>query len=349
MKITEIDKNLSQHTHIDYDKIDFYNVTEKPFKLYGLKYNESDGFYRMPFDVLKENERLNVLKKHTSGGRVRFSTDSSIFAIRVEYDSLEPLPHMALNGSAGFMLCKNDNNDETLVSALWPTLDDKKGFTTQVTLEKELTNYTLYFPLYNNVKRISIGLEKGSIVKEGLEYRDIKPILYYGSSITQGACATRPDACYVARICKENNIDFINLGFSGNARAEVEMIEYLTTLDCSVMVFDYDWNAPSVEYLQETHYRMYEIYRNKKPKVPIILISRPDSLKPDAPARYKIIKDTFLKAKKSGDKNVYLVDGRNFFGKEYHNCMVDGIHPTDLGFYYMSKKIGKIINGIFVE
>jgi len=116
-------------------------------------------------------------------------------------------------------------------------------------------------------------LDKNARVNGGKKYRDELPILYYGSSITQGGCASRPDHAYQALIAKWNNIDYINLGFSGNAKGEDIMVDYLASMDCGLFVCDYDHNAPTAEYLKNTHYCLYKRYREKQPSwLPLVLV-----------------------------------------------------------------------------
>ena len=118
------------------------------------------------------------------------------------------------------------------------------------------------------------------------------------------------------------------------------MAEYIAALDCSVIVLDYDHNAPTVDHLRNTHYPFYETIRKVQPNTPIILISKPD-LNPevDAPRR-AVIYDTYKRAKKQGDKKIWFIDGEKLFGKHNRDaCTVDGCHPNDLGFYRMAETI----------
>ena len=115
------------------------------------------------------------------------------------------------------------------------------------------------------------------------------------------------------------------------------------------MVIDYDYNAPTAEYLKNTHYNLYKKIRDKNPNLPIIIISAPNYLpeNTEKKERKKIIKDTYKKAVNCGDKNVYFIDGETFFGKNMREVYtVDNCHPNDLGFMKMAKKIGKVINDI---
>ena len=182
--------------------------------------------------------------------------------------------------------------------------------------------------------------------REGAGYKNVPPVLYYGSSITQGGCASRADTSYEDLICERTGADYINLGFSGNGKAEDNMVDYLRGIDCSVFVCDYDHNAPTPEYLAKTHERLYKRYREVKKDTPIVFVTRPEARRDcaDARQRAEIIYATYENALKNGDKNVYFVDGREFFPEGLRErCQVDGCHPTDLGFYYMAEKIGGVV------
>ena len=206
-----------------------------------------------------------------------------------------------------------------------------------------MRKYTLYFPLYHRVDSLSVLLDASAKIEKCNPYRDVAPILYYGSSITQGGCASRPDTCYQGVICKRNRIDYINLGFSGNAKGEKEMVAYLGGLNCSLFVCDYDHNAPTAAYLKDTHYPLYKQFRLAQPNTPILFISKPDIARDvEGERRLKIIRSTYLKAKKEGDNNVYFLSGKSFYGKRRpENFSVDGCHPTDYGFAIMADKIYK--------
>ena len=346
MGIEKIDANFSLKEKIATDDAVVYDIPSEKFSLHGIFYDENNKtFMRMDGDVAKSvSENVYVLSKRLAGGRLRFATDSTFIRLAVTYEDFCLMSHMPLTGSSGFSLFEETENGEVFVKSIAPVSSEKKGFTQSVALAGgKMRQYTLYFPLYNEVLSLSLAFEKGSKVEKGKPYRDVAPILYYGSSITQGGCASRPDNSYQALICKRNHIDFINLGFSGNAKGEDEMVDYLATIDCSLFVCDYDHNAPTVEHLQNTHYRLYERYRAKRPTTPIIFITKPDYVdNEDCKMRQKIIRSTYLKAKRKGDNNVYFISGQSFYGKKNRwDFSVDGCHPTDYGFAVMADKIYK--------
>lgn len=357
MDIAKIDKNFAVGEYKDDGDTRYYTIPCEPFDLYGVFYEkENERFVRMPSDIAdKLNENIAYLNKHTSGGRIRFSTDSKSIAVIVKYSSLWEGNNMPLICSSGFILLEETDGGYKHVKTFVPQhtcfgKENHVGFSQSCNgLSGEMKNYILFFPLYNDVESLTVGLDKDAAVSHGKRYKNVKPVLYYGSSITQGACASRPDNSYQAIISKRNNIDYINLGFSGNAKAEPVMCDYLAGIDCSVFVCDYDHNAPNKEYLQETHYSLYKDFRAKQPETPIIFVSKPDIEHDlDVQKRFEIIKATYDKARESGDKNVYLIDGRTFFeGEDRNACTVDGCHPNDLGFFRMANVIYGKLEEIF--
>ena len=329
----------------------YYAIPHPKFDLYGVFYDETYGFLRMPMDVAEMvSDGVAILAKQTSGGRLRFSTNSDVIEIRVSYDGLWPMPHMTLVGQGGFILLEETEKGRKLVKILPPQFSDEKGYTASVQVKGgEMRNYILYFPLYNPVKGLSVGVRENATVENGKKYLAKKPIVYYGSSITQGGCASRPDNSYQAWIERFTDVDFINLGFSGNGKGEDEMVDYLASLDCSLLVCDYDYNAPTAEHLQNTHFRLYERYRKVRPDTPILFLSKPDLWgDPEEKTRENIIRATYRKARKAGDKNVYFIAGRTIYPNAARdNCAVDGCHPNDLGFYFMAQKIYQKIRKIW--
>jgi lysophospholipase L1-like esterase len=205
----------------------------------------------------------------------------------------------------------------------------------------------LYFPLYNDVATLAVTLDEKAVVEKYAPYKDVLPIVYYGSSITQGGCASRPDQSYQALICKKNRVDFVNLGFSGSACGEDAMADYLSSLPCSLFVYDYDFNAPTVAHLQATHSRLYQRFRKSHPNTPVLMISRPDYRgSEEQEARVKVIEQTYQDAKVRKE-NVYFLHGKTFFaGGNVWDFTVDGTHPTDLGFAAMAQKIYQVIEKI---
>ena len=214
--------------------------------------------------------------------------------------------------------------------------------------ERELI---INFPLYSGVKKLYIGLSDKADIGTPAKYTYDVPVVYYGSSITQGGCASRPGNSYQQMISRRFDCDYVNLGFSGSARGETAIAEYIAGLKMSVFVYDYDHNAPTPEHLMNTHKPMFDIIRKAQPDLPIIMASwTPTNNHGQTDRRFEIIKRTYDIAKSEGDENVYLLDGRRMFdGICEDNGTVDGCHPNDWGFAAMAKAFGDAIEKVIVN
>ena len=139
-------------------------------------------------------------------------------------------------------------------------------------------------------------------------------------------------------------MDYINLGFSGNAKAEDEIAAYIKELPMSLFVYDYDHNAPSLEYLQATHEKMFRIIRDRNPNLPIVMMSKPQFyLNPADEKRRQVVERTYQNAIHAGDKNVYFIPGQDLMTYCGNDGTVDAVHPTDYGFFSMAKVLGDLI------
>jgi len=360
MRIDEIDKNLKVESTVYKEDIVWLSPKDAPISIHGLCDIEQDSpYHRLPEDIAKaSNLGVESMMWHTAGGRIRFATNSPYIAINVMVDDMGIMPHMARAGQVGCDLYGYVGEKQKYIGTFMPVLGHSqdyysdiheiKRYSSCIHVNPEMKTYTINMPLYAGVKEIYIGLSKNAEVQPAVPYKYEKPVLYYGSSITQGGCANRPGNSYPGFIERKLDTDYINLGFSGSAKGEVPICRYLASLDVSVFVCDYDYNAPSQEHLKKTHYPLYQIFRETNPITPIIFVSRPNFTGTlDDVARRETIYDTYRIARENGDKNVYFIDGETLFGGESSdNCTVDGCHPNDLGFYRMGMVIGRVIEQI---
>lgn len=346
------DSNLLKNDKISDDAADWYEVSFEKFDIYGLV-DEKDGILtrRIPIQVA-EKVSPGVLGQsgYGAGGRILFSTDSAFVALKVEYAEGAVPTVCNYCFTYGFDLYKSDEKGNgVFVAAYRPAIDfdfRTAEFKAKTKNNREKTCYTLNMPHFSEVKKLSIGIEKGSELGRGKGYRNDKPIVFYGSSITHGAAAGRPGNTYENFISQKYNLDYINLGFAGNAKGEARMAEYIADLDMCMFVCDYDYNARDAKHLADTHYPFYETVRKKHPHIPYIMISKPDYFADptENDKRRAVIIESYEKAISSGDKNVYFIDGESLFeGEFYESCTSDGRHPNDLGFYRMAGKIGSVI------
>lgn len=357
MDVSKVDKNFSNYYSTE--GMNTYNVNSKQFKLYGLyrDTNEYD-FKRLPHFFVEKtnNQSIKTLYKNTSGIRVKFKTDSRRIILKCILPNVSEIPHMPLTGSSCFDLYA----DGHYCNVFRPGIDikgeysdnimEQDGYCSGYTFpDKQMREILIHFPLYNEVSEVYIALEENAEIVKADDYAIFKPIIFYGSSITQGACASHPGNCYPAIISRWLDCDYTNLGFSGGCFAELEMSEYISSLEKSIFVYDYDHNAPTLECLESTHERFFREIRKNNPDLPVIFVSASDFYcgREMREKRKKVIKRTYDNAIAEEDDNVYFIDGTDIYSKvgvDY--CTVDDTHPNDLGFYCMAKAISKVIKEI---
>lgn len=338
MDISLIDKNLRVDSRSAPEGTVWFDASKPPFSLHGF----GEPFRRLPEKIAAGvSEGVLALHANTAGGRVRFYTDAGYICIKAVMPWACLMPHMALTGSAGFDLYRSGR----FAAPFIPPSDIKTGYESTVRLPAEGAECEINFPLYSPVSALWIGLPADAELRAPRPYRHALPAVYYGSSITQGGCASRPGNSYQAIVSRTLDLDYINLGFSGSAKAEPAMAEYIASLDMSVFVCDYDHNAPDAEYLGRTHWPLYEAIRARHPRTPVIFASKPDAWNDPGGVRRDIVRATCDRARAGGDKNVCFIDGGLFFGGD-RDCTVDGCHPNDLGFALMAGRFAEVLSGL---
>lgn len=345
MAANQVDKNMIVPEKITVEGIKFYDIDESPFKIYGV-WRDGDMYYRVPRAVA-ETVSKNVTQKcsQTAGGRVRFKTNSPYVAVKLELHNVEQIAMMTVVGTMGLDVYA----DGVFKKPLLPPFHQNEGNMEAVAQlggweEREIT---IHFPLYSGVKSFYIGVDENATISEAAPYKYETPVVFYGSSITNGGCCSRPGMTYEAQISRMLDCNHHNLGFGGSAKAEIEIAEYIAGLEMSAFVYDYDYNARDAQWLLETHERMFNIVREKHPTLPIIIITRPDIIpSDDRDSRFEAIKRTYDNAIANGDKNVYFISGASFFDGLPNDFTVDGVHPTDLGFYYMAKGTAAVLEKV---
>ena len=369
--ITEIDKNFAPVRAVR-DDIKWINCFEKPFEINGLyRPYETGRLERFP-EELQNNENINegcrLLSKNTSGGRIRFCTDSPFVAVKVELACGMPMVHMPSTGHSGIdvYIARKGHTDFRYVRTFAPE-DTEAVYYDGLFLTDRESQYgefemLLNLPLYNSVNSLFIGIKEGSKVSSPVKFAEEKPIVFYGSSITQGGCASRPGNNYMNYVARRLNYDFVNLGFSGSAMGEIEVAKFIASMDISAFVLDYDHNAPDAAHLRRTHYPFYETVRRAHPDIPIVMISAPvyyrvatrnDTLYGESAKDYcdsnAAVMESYVKAFPT-DKNLYYLDGSSCFtGIDSDACTVDGCHPNDLGFYRMAEALYPVLKRALIK
>ena len=277
------------------------------------------------------------LSRHSAGMCVRFISDSPNIYIRYKLLSENlSMSHMPATGVSGVDLYGEDSQGiDRWVSVVRP---EEQNIDTSLAkgLAAGSRTYTIYLPLYNGVEYLDIGIENGSIFKP-LQPRDEKPILFYGTSIMQGACASRPGLAIPAILGRRLRRPTINLGFSGNGWMEAEVASLLAELNPCVFVIDCLPNM-NEESVSERTIPLVKKLREVHTKTPILLVEdRSFTNTPFFPSfetyhnkSRAALKRSFSKLTESGVENIYYLDGDNLLGNDGEGA-TDGSHPNDLG------------------
>ena len=323
----------------------WYHLTDPALSLEGLALSDREGrrYWRLPADVIDQvNSGVSEVAKFPSGARVRFATDSRRIALCAVVGPAGYIKNVGAIGKCGLA----GYVDGEWHYVVYPTASDAEEMTGAYDLDGKMHEHTVYLPLFTPLYDLMIGLDDDAQVKPPRPYAVQKPIVFYGSSITNGASATHAGNAYVSIVCRRLDASFLNLGFSGSARGEESIARYIAGLDMSLFVMDYDHNAPDAAHLEATHERFFRIVREAQPDLPIALISKPDfDIDPEGnAARRAVIRRTYEHALAAGDTRVRFIDGETLFGTtERRDCLVDGTHPNDLGFRRMADAITPVL------
>ncbi|MBQ7412175.1 MAG: hypothetical protein IJW10_04655 [Clostridia bacterium] len=327
-----------------------YNFKDSPIQLHGAILSKNGRIVRMDEDVAKAvNEYTGVRVFAGAGVRVRFKTNSSTIKIKAVVESNNIDWAIPLSGSCGIDVMIGNGKDQYRLGILTPTNYGITEFENTFVKEPKMDTVSLLLPRNEPVLDIEISIDDDAQIEAPDPYKHEKPIVFYGSSITEGGCASSVSKCYVSIVTRWLDTEYINLGVSGNAKGEPQMADYIKNLDMSVFVMDYDHNAPTPEHLEATHETFFKIIREKKPTLPVVFMTKPDfdSDKADNIKRRNIIRKTYENAIANGDKNVYFIDGEAYFGDTDRSiCTVEGCHPTDLGFMRMAQTIYPVLKEI---
>lgn len=331
-----------------------YECKDSPIKVFGLmNFYKNGSLRRLPEEIMEKLPQLCQLGNRSTGGRICFRTNTKKLYIKLVLKTFIRDHAIPQIGSSGLNIFAGDRKKGLFIGNVFPT--GNKGtdpLVTGTTLELDGTmqDITMFMPKNEEVENVFIGIDDDSDIEEPTPYENKKPVIFYGSSITEGGCAGRTGNAYTAFLSRWLNMDYINFGFSGSAKGEPEMAEFISNLPMSVFVYDYDYNAPDVQHLANTHEPFFKTIREKNPDLPIIMLSRPNYAcnVEDSEKRISVIKNTYENAVNNGDKNVYFISGKTFFEEaDVFACTIDRIHPNDLGCYLMAKEIYKTLAPVF--
>lgn len=316
-----------------------FDATEAPITLYGFR----NDMRRLPLEVTESaNPFLSWQARMPAGARLRFKTDAPHIILNIDY--IDYYSHFIAdvyeyeNGKYIYREPLNkDQCDETTV-VLAPQYQEWEE-------DYIMRDLVVFLPYDLVVNKIQVGIPAGYKLEKATEYKYDLPILTYGSSIVHGAGALRSSSVYSNILSRIFDIDVINLGFAGNAHAELPLIEYIGDQKISIFIYDYDHNAQTVEDLKATHYIGYETFRKKQPNTPLIMASRVDYHRNPANAdlRRAVILESYAKGLANGDRNLYFVDGKDIYDDYQSEYSYDGCHPNDAGYMKMAVAFANVI------
>lgn len=294
--------------------------------------------------------KVKFLATHSAGLAIGFKTNSTSIAAKWGVKPDKASPNMTAIAFKGLDLYIKRNGVWEFAAVGKPTGDQNKEI-----LIKEMDNSEkeclLYLPILSEVKSLEIGVDSVSTV-EPLKYPFKKKIIIYGTSIVHGIEASRPGMTYPTRLSRRTGLDFINLGFSGNARMENSMAECLADMNADMYIIDCVPNTTADQINERAAY-MISTIRKKHPNAPIIVMQSIKMdignfnlrIKKELMEKDQNIKMQFELLQKTGMNKLYFVEGTDLIGLD-HEGTGDGIHPTDLGFDRMVNYLEPIILSI---
>jgi hypothetical protein len=299
------------------------------------------GIARLPARMkAKVPPKVWNLAQTPAGARIRFATDSDIVALVAEGATGNLAPHVTAMGQWGV---------DVYVDGVYrgSAAPDAKGslrkewFTGKTRARREIE---IYLPYGRPITLKEVVLQPDAKVWPAKAYARAKPVVYYGSSITQGSAASNSGATYEAMLGRWLNVDFVNLGFSGNGFGEPALAEAVAELDASVFVVDY-WANPTIEVYKATLAGFIDILRRKHPKTPILVTGpyyNPSEDVPGAAGVRQIEKRAYAKEfvaqrRAAGDPLIVHVDGLEMLSREQADGLADGRHANSMGFYFCAR------------
>lgn len=328
----------------------WFSPTKAPFEIEGLVFMEKDGVYRrlqinppkpLPNDVA-------VLANHTAGAKVRFRANLSKLSVKTKLiHTANTHDHMPATCESGID-CYISREGEVRfchTSRIDRTKDEYEAELINREV-KETFNIELNLPLYNGLYQLLIGVDDDAEVYPPVKRENEGRIVVYGTSITQGGCASRPGMCYTNILSRKLDTEVVNLGFSGAGKVEAEVALAIREIDnIKLLILDTDANCPDAAWISEKYPEFLRLFRERHPDVPVLITT----IIPTARILHEKVSREFYKSKfdaqvkvyedllKNGDQNVYFMDGHDLLPNDtFEENTVDGVHATDLGFWNMA-------------
>ncbi len=330
--------------------LSYHNALE--FKIIGKGFTKTEAPYdRLPFR-LKDTMRTVLwnLSKNSAGIAIRFRSNTTSIGFKWEVLSEKNMNHMAATGVRGLDLYSFVDKRWQYMCTARPT--GKNSHVNLISnMEPSDREYMLYLPLYDGTVSVEIGIDPDAMItKPELPLpKTGKPIVFYGTSITQGGCASRPGMVYSSIIGRKMNIETVNLGFSGNGWMDWDVLEAMLTIDASCYVIDCLPNC-GIDRVRERGYKFISRILNEKKGIPVLMVGEvgytqgyfDNKIKISVAEKNAEWVKIFEQLKKEGYTDLYYLSPENLIGNDYEGT-VDGRHFTDLGFQRCAEKMLEIL------
>ncbi len=288
--------------------------------------------------------------KQTAGVRIRLRTDSPSLSMRATFPPFTPHPNMTQFSVQGISTYVDGKFWSSRVPPLEGGEVDLSLFATTTT---EMRDICIYLPPYGTVEVESLDVHDESSFERPRPFSVDLPIVFYGTSITQGGCVSRPGLSYQARLSRTLNIDYVNMGFSGMGRCEESVAKIVSQIEASCYVIDVGQNNTPGELAQRLP-PFIDMIRARRPRTPM-LVTTPifyaaelwsSSYRAEAREKRMIIESIVRERQRAGDDMIHLLSYENYMGPDVTDGSVDGAHPNDVGFERMARGLEEPLSRI---
>lgn len=302
-------------------------------------------------------DRIWNLACQSAGECIVFTTDAKQVTVRYTVTKRHAMPHMPATGVSGVDLYTRDRDGgEVWLAGKYSFSDTLTYRFNNIDIVNKAENaqkYTLFLPLYNEVSWMEIGTEEGASFSFEPASK-AKPIVAYGTSIGQGACASRPGMAWSNILYRRLDVPVVNLGFSGSAYFEKEVVDMISQIDAEIYLIDAMPNSSSLqtEELRDTLTNAIRQLRAARPDTPIVLadhLGYPQSKASEAHRvkenrAWEVQKAVYKQLKAEGMKNLYHIPYTDIAMPQ--DATVDGSHPTDYGMVVYADIYEKVLKKV---
>jgi hypothetical protein len=291
--------------------------------------------------------RVKFLLTNSAGLAVAFKTNSSTIAAKWCVTKSKAANNLTPIANKGLDVYIKKNGQWQFAGVGRPNGECTEGMMVENMDEGE-KECLVYLPLYDELTKLEIGVTPNAGLQP-MPSPFTKRILIYGSSIVQGASASRPGLAYPAMLSRATGLNFINMGVSGSAKMEKAAADLVAATPADAYILDCVPNSSPQEIKERTAYLVEQI-RKQHPSAPIIMMQ--SVIREHGYFNNKVgervkqqniqIKKEFEALQKKGIKHLYFISAENFLGND-HEGSTDGIHPNDIGFCRMVQVIQPVI------